>query len=199
MSELIEGDMTQVPLPEGKIGFRPYQTNYSTQPGMKYVYVMHNDVIADTPIIRMHSSCFFGDVLGTTECDCGEQFNRSKEIIRQSNGILFYLDQEGRSHGIMNKVKEINLQHIQGLNTVEASQELNLDVDSRNYQAVADILKRIGKTKVILMTNNPDKVKQLEKYGITVVERMPLIIDRTEANNKYLTTKENVLGHKLSQ
>ncbi len=146
------------------------------------------------PLVRLHSQCLTGDVLGSMRCDCGEQLQQSLEKIAKNNGILLYLPQEGRGIGLGNKVKSYALQD-QGVDTVEANHQLGFQSDARDYCIPAKILKNIGIQHVRLMTNNPHKIAGLEKYGITVTERVPLIVSSNSNNAFYLKTKQEKMGH----
>ena len=148
-------------------------------------------------LVRVHSSCFTGDLLGYTRCDCGEQFDMSMEAILENNGILIYLSQEGRDIGLGNKIKAYALQ-AQGLDTVEANHVLGFKSDERDYAMAAHILKALGIHSVKLLTNNPFKVKGLESYGITVSERVPIEIKSNVNNHEYLLIKKQKLNHLLS-
>lgn len=166
---------------------------------MKYVLAVHSKDISDSPIIRVHSSCLLSETLGSTHCDCADQLHESLNIISQVGGIVFYLDQEGRGHGLLDKVVELELQQTEGLDTVEASEALNLAVDERRFDAIADILKEMGIDEVRILTNNPRKINQLKADGIEVIERVPLEILPNEDNRFYLSTKRSKLGHLLNK
>jgi 3,4-dihydroxy 2-butanone 4-phosphate synthase/GTP cyclohydrolase II len=148
-------------------------------------------------MVRIHSQCFTGDTLFSLRCDCGEQLEKSMEIIsKHGSGILIYLSQEGRGIGLANKIKAYQLQD-QGLDTVEANHALGFSSDGRNYQMAANILKDLGVTKIMLITNNPDKIEQLKNNGITIVKRIPLKITANTVNKGYLLTKKQKMGHLL--
>ncbi len=164
---------------------------------MRYVLVITTKQIPVQPIVRIQSACIFGEVFHTLSCDCGEQLEQSLEMISKQGGILFYLDQEGRGHGIINKTLELELQQKQGLDTVEASEKLKLKPDDRDFTVVADILKAMNIHDIKLLTNNPKKVNEIEANGIKVSERLALEIEPNQANLKYLRTKKLKLGHYL--
>lgn len=151
----------------------------------------------DDILCRIHSECLTGDTFGSLRCDCGKQLESSLEMIAKNGGILLYLSQEGRGIGLLNKLKAYDLQD-KGLDTLEANQALDFAGDLRDYYAGAQILKDIGQTKVNLLTNNPDKVIQLERYGIKVEKRIPLEIKATKFDEKYLQTKKQKMGHLLN-
>ncbi len=148
-------------------------------------------------LVRVHSECFTGDVLGSKRCDCGEQLRRSLElIVREKCGVLLYMRQEGRGIGLLNKLKAYQLQD-QGLDTVEANQRLGFPADLRHYGVGAQILADLGIKKIRLLTNNPKKIVGLEGYGLKVVERVPIQTKVGRHNRKYLQTKKTKLGHLL--
>lgn len=175
-----------------------FETTYPDQPKMNFVLVIHPAHIDKCPIIRIHSSCLYGDTFGSLYCDCREQLESSLEIINKSNGILFYLDQEGRGHGLFDKTREMKLQQLHGLDTVEASVHLDLDVDSRKYDVVVDLLRYMGIFEVNLMTNNPHKISSLVNGGIKV-SQVPLEMSPGQFNRNYQLSKKNKLGHTLSK
>ncbi|MFZ4076777.1 MAG: 3,4-dihydroxy-2-butanone-4-phosphate synthase [Legionellaceae bacterium] len=149
------------------------------------------------PLVRIHSECITGDLFGSTKCDCGDQLERSLDLISAEGGILIYLRQEGRGIGLSNKVKAYALQE-EGLDTVDANVKLGLPVDSRDYAVAFQMLKAMGLSSVRLLTNNPLKVASLEAYGMHVVERVGLEMIPTDENKAYLKTKKEKLGHFLS-
>jgi GTP cyclohydrolase II len=149
------------------------------------------------PLVRVHSQCLTGDVLASLRCDCRAQLELSlKKIGQASSGILLYLPQEGRGIGLMNKLRAYELQD-GGMDTVEANQELGFAADARDYDFSAQILKQLGARKIRLLSNNPEKVRQLEQAGIRVVERVPCQPRVSKTSRAYLQTKKKKMGHIL--
>ena len=149
------------------------------------------------PLVRVHSQCLTGDVLTSQRCDCRAQLELSLEKIgRAPSGILLYLPQEGRGIGLMNKLRAYELQD-GGMDTVEANESLGFAADAREYDFPAKILKKLGATRIRLLSNNPDKVKQLESAGIKVVERVPCQPKISKVSRAYLQTKKHKMGHLL--
>ena len=148
-------------------------------------------------LIRIHSECLFGDILGSYKCDCGQQLENAKQLMKKEEiAILFYLEQEGRGIGIENKVKAYKLQE-QGHDTVDANLLLGLQADMRSYDSVAKIIKQFFKIDSIrLLTNNPDKIDEVQKAGIAI-NQIPLVITPNVHNKKYLITKKSKFGHYL--
>ena len=154
------------------------------------------DVSSDEPILaRIHSECLTGDALFSLRCDCGKQLQAALHAIaREGRGALFYLRQEGRGIGLMNKVKAYHLQD-EGADTVEANEQLGFGADMRDYSILHPMLEHLAIERVRLMTNNPRKVAALQELGVNVVERLPLQVDSNPHNEKYLRTKGAKLGH----
>ena len=149
------------------------------------------------PLVRVHSQCLTGDVLTSLRCDCRAQLELSlKEIGKAGAGILLYLPQEGRGIGLLNKLRAYELQD-QGMDTVEANEKLGFAADSREYEFPARILKKLGASKIRLLSNNPEKVRQLEAAGIEVVERVPCQPRISRISRAYLRTKKKKMGHLL--
>lgn len=160
--------------------------------------LVHGPLNGETiPLVRLHSECLTGDVLGSQRCDCGEQLNASLELIaRAEAGVLLYLRQEGRGIGLANKIRAYALQDA-GLDTVDANLALGLPVDRREYASAAAILRHLGLRRVRLLTNNPLKHAALEQHGLEVVERVPLMVPPNPTNHRYLRTKARRMGHLL--
>jgi len=149
------------------------------------------------PLVRIHSQCLTGDVLASLRCDCRAQLELSlKKIAQAPSGILLYLPQEGRGIGLMNKLRAYELQD-GGMDTVEANEKLGFAADIRDYEFSAQILKQLGATKIRLLSNNPEKVRQLEAAGIRVVERVPCQPRISKISRAYMKTKKSKMGHIL--
>lgn len=149
-------------------------------------------------LARVHSSCVTGDIFGSCRCDCGDQLHVAMSMIeKEGKGVLVYMNQEGRGIGLVNKLKAYKLQE-QGLDTVEANLELGFKMDERDYGIGAQILRDLGVQKMKLMSNNPKKRTGLIGYGLEVVENVPIIISPNPHNEKYLSTKQNKMGHELN-
>jgi 3,4-dihydroxy 2-butanone 4-phosphate synthase/GTP cyclohydrolase II len=147
--------------------------------------------------VRIHSKCLTGDTFASLRCDCRAQLDKALEFLgSQENGVLLYLDQEGRGIGLADKIKAYSLQD-SGMDTVEANLELGFAEDLRDYDAAAEILKAFGIKKIRLLTNNPIKLDDMKKHGIMVEERLSLFGDRNMHNEKYLLAKKEKLGHML--
>jgi 3,4-dihydroxy 2-butanone 4-phosphate synthase/GTP cyclohydrolase II len=151
----------------------------------------------DEPVlVRVHSSCFTGDMLGSLRCDCGEQLHKAMEAVeKEGKGVVLYMNQEGRGIGLLNKLKAYKLQE-QGMDTVEANLHLGFPMDKRDYGIGAQILRYLGISKLRLLSNNPQKRAGLLGYGIEIVETVPIIGTPNPHNEKYLQTKRDKLGHK---
>jgi 3,4-dihydroxy 2-butanone 4-phosphate synthase/GTP cyclohydrolase II len=148
-------------------------------------------------LVRVHSSCFTGDILGSLRCDCGDQLhNAMKMVEEEGTGVILYMNQEGRGIGLLNKLKAYRLQE-QGMDTVEANLHLGFQMDQRDYGVGAQILRYLGITKLKLITNNPKKRVGLIGYGLEIVDNVPIRIDPNPYNEKYLQTKRDKLGHDI--
>lgn len=190
---------SETTLPTRKAGaFRLVVYADSTE-SMLFVALVKGDIRAEEPtLVRLHSQCLTGDVFGSERCDCGEQLDIALKMIDQAGaGVLVYTFDEGRGIGLLNKVRAYVLQD-QGHDTVEANHELGFAADMRDYKAGAHILFDLGVHKARLMTNNPDKVQALARYGLTVTERVAIEVPPRQSNLSYLSTKRAKFGHLLS-
>lgn len=164
-----------------------------------HIVLRHSEMNPDDVVYtRVHSECLTGDVFHSLKCDCGEQLNKSMEIVAEKKGVLVYLRQEGRGIGIINKIKAYRHQQ-EGLDTIEANEALGLESDYRKYDEAAGILNSLNINRIHLITNNPDKIKDLEGHGIEIISRVPVIIPANETSRGYLDTKEKSMGHLLSE
>jgi GTP cyclohydrolase II len=159
------------------------------------VALLMGDVKSAPPLVRIHSQCLTGDVLGSLRCDCGPQLDLALSMIaKEGAGALIYENQEGRGIGLMAKLQAYELQD-QGRDTVEANELLGFKPDYREFVLPAEILKQFGISQVRLLSNNPQKVAAMEQAGITVVERVPCQVEGTRHTAKYLRTKKEKMGH----
>ena len=151
----------------------------------------------NAPLVRLHSECLTGDVLGSLKCDCGPQLHAAIHAMEDTGwGILLYLRQEGRGIGLVNKLRAYALQD-QGFDTVDANTRLGFAVDARDFRVAARMLDLLGQTRIRLLTNNPEKVRVLQAAGIDVVQRVPIALPPNPFNEKYLATKRDRTGHQL--
>jgi len=162
--------------------------------GDKEHLAIFKEPFGNIPLVRVHSECLTGDVLGSLKCDCGEQLEASLKLIAKEGGLVIYHRQEGRNIGLFNKVNAYALQD-KGLDTIEANHQLGFSADERTYDIVVTILKHFGIKKLRLLTNNPKKLEVLE--GFKIVQRVPLIIEPNDKNRDYLKVKKEQMGHLL--
>ena len=173
------------------------------KPGEEAVAIQHGKISRaangkNPPLVRVHSQCLTGDVFTSQRCDCRAQLEYSlRKIAKEPSGLVLYLPQEGRGIGLINKLKAYELQDA-GLDTVEANRQLGFKDDARDYEFAAEALKSLGIRSVRLLSNNPDKVKQLEAGGIRVVQRVPCRPRTSHHSKSYLRTKKEKMGHLLS-
>lgn len=172
-----------------------YEPAVEAQP---YLAIVKGDVCTEEPVlVRMHSSCLTGDIIGSLRCDCGDQLALALQAIEAAGrGVVVYIAQEGRGIGIINKLRAYELQD-QGMDTVEANHALGFKADLRDYGLGAQVLADLGLRKLRLMTNNPSKVAGLQGYGLEIVEHVPLVAQPTKHSARYLETKREKMGHKL--
>ncbi len=165
---------------------------------LDHAVIFMGDLADGKPVLcRIHSECLTGDVFGSMRCDCGFQLAAALGMIaKEGRGALLYMRQEGRGIGLFNKIRAYKLQD-DGLDTVDANLQLGFPADARHYGICANIMKSLGFTKVILMTNNPKKIDSLSRHGIEIVERRSLEYGRNKYNEGYLDTKAERMGHLL--
>ncbi len=186
----------RLPTPYGTFKVIGYENDLDKA---EHIALVYGEIRADKDVlVRMHSKCLTGDVFGSQRCDCGWQLQSAMEIIsREGTGAIVYLDQEGRGIGLLNKLRAYALQD-EGKDTVEANEKLGFAPDLRNYGIGAQILVDLGLGRIRVLTNNPRKLVGLEGYGLTLVDREPLVPVTTDENRDYLETKRDKLGHLLS-
>lgn len=185
-----------LPTKHGEFRIHVYQPVGET---VEHVAIVKGDLKdQERVLVRVHSECLTGDVLGSMRCDCGEQLDAAlKRIAEAGQGVVVYLrGHEGRGIGLANKIKAYQLQD-QGRDTVEANLDLGLPVDIRDYEVAAHVLRHLGVKSIRLMTNNPRKMKKLADYGVLIAERVPMLTAHTPHNIAYLRTKQEKLGHML--
>ena len=193
---LIEvGSEVDMPTEYGHFKLIPFRQKSN---GLEHMALIKGEWQADEPIlVRVHSSCATGDILGSKRCDCGEQLHKAMQMIEsQGKGVLIYMKQEGRGIGLMNKIEAYKLQE-QGMDTVEANVHLGFKPDERDYGCGAQMLRHLGVHKMRLMTNNPTKRVGLEAYGLEIVENVPIEVRPNKYDYRYLKTKKERMGHNL--
>ena len=193
---LIEvGDMVDMPTDYGHFKLIPFRQSSN---GLEHMALIKGEWREDEPVlVRVHSSCATGDILGSKRCDCGEQLHKAMQAIEQEGkGVVIYMQQEGRGIGLMNKIAAYKLQE-QGYDTVDANVHLGFKPDERDYGCGAQMLRHLGVHKMRLLTNNPVKRVGLEAYGLEIVENVPIEITPNEYNLRYLKTKQDRMGHTL--
>ncbi len=190
------GEEVDLPTIYGNFHLVPFR---QTSNGLEHMALVKGEWKEDEPIlVRVHSSCATGDILGSMRCDCGEQLHKAMEMIeKEGKGIVIYMQQEGRGIGLMNKIAAYKLQQEDGLDTVDANVHLGFKPDERDYGCGAQMLRHLGVHKMRLMTNNPTKRVGLEAYGLEIVENVPIEIEPNRYDIKYLRTKRDRMGHDL--
>ena len=185
----------RLPTRHGEFRARAYE---DPDTGAQHLGLIRGVVGSEDPVlVRVHSECLTGDVLGSQRCDCGAQLEAALEQIAEAGrGILLYLRQEGRGIGLFNKIRAYALQD-GGLDTVQANEHLGFPADLRDYAVASQMLSDLGARELRLLTNNPNKLSQLRAHGLKIVERVPLLVHLTPDNGPYLRTKRDKLGHLL--
>jgi 3,4-dihydroxy 2-butanone 4-phosphate synthase/GTP cyclohydrolase II len=184
---------TKLPTRFGQFQLIFYGVKYESQ--NPFVLVMGDVGKVPVPLVRVHSACFTGDVIGSLRCDCGDQLNMALEMIGQAGaGVLVYLPQEGRGIGLIDKIKAYALQD-EGLDTVEANLALGYQADIRDYGVGIQLLKDLGLTRIRLLTNNPKKIHAFSGFDLEVVDQVPIVPPVNEHNARYIATKREKLGH----
>ena len=193
---LIEvGNTVDMPTRYGHFRLVPFRQKSN---GLEHMALIKGEWKEDEPIlVRVHSSCATGDILGSMRCDCGEQLHKAMQIIeKEGRGVVIYMSQEGRGIGLMNKIAAYKLQE-EGYDTVDANIHLGFKPDERDYGCGAQMLRHLGVHKMRLMTNNPTKRVGLAAYGLEIVENVPIEVNPNEFDYKYLKTKKERMGHEL--
>ncbi len=191
-----KGERVKLPTEIGEFEFIPFR---QLNNGLEHAALVKGTWTKDEPVlVRLHSSCFTGDIFGSMRCDCGSQLHKAMALVEEAGkGVVIYLSQEGRGIGLFNKIKAYKLQD-EGMDTVQANLELGFGEDERDYGVGASIMRELGLGKVRLISNNPVKRAGLEGYGIQIVEAIPLEIPSNPYNEFYLKTKADKMGHNLT-
>ncbi|HUX55406.1 MAG TPA: bifunctional 3,4-dihydroxy-2-butanone-4-phosphate synthase/GTP cyclohydrolase II [Bacteroidales bacterium] len=195
-SVIEKGEMVSLPTDKGEFDFIPFR---QISNGLEHAALVKGAWSKEEPVmVRLHSSCFTGDIFGSMRCDCGQQLHKAMAMVEaEGKGVVIYLSQEGRGIGLLNKIKAYKLQD-EGMDTVQANLKLGFGEDERDYGIGASIMRELGLGKVRLISNNPVKRAGLEGYGIKIVETIPLEIESNPHNQFYMETKANKMGHNLS-
>lgn len=194
-TSIVVGEEVDMPTLYGHFHLIPFR---QTSNGLEHIALIKGEWKEDESVlVRVHSSCATGDILGSQRCDCGEQLHKSMQMIeKEGKGVIIYMQQEGRGIGLMNKIAAYKLQE-QGMDTVDANVHLGFKPDERDYGCGAQMLRHLGIHKMRLMTNNPTKRVGLEAYGLEIVENIPIEVSPNKYDVKYLRTKRDRMGHQL--
>jgi 3,4-dihydroxy 2-butanone 4-phosphate synthase/GTP cyclohydrolase II len=185
---------TTVPTTHGPFRMRAYRDRMT---GADHVAIVAGTPQREGTLVRVHSECLTGEAFGSLKCECGPQLDAALDTIQREGGVVVYLrGHEGRGIGLINKLRAYKLQE-EGLDTLDANLALGLPIDARDYGAATAILQDLGIEAVRLLTNNPEKVRQLEEHGIEVEERVPLVVGVGAFNEGYLETKRDRMGHAI--
>lgn len=189
------GEEVDMPTEYGHFRLIPFRQNSN---GLEHMALIKGEWKEDEPVlVRVHSSCMTGDILGSMRCDCGEQLHKAMQAIeKEGKGVVIYMQQEGRGIGLMNKIEAYKLQE-EGYDTVDANVHLGFKADERDYGCGAQMLRHLGIHKMRLLTNNPTKRVGLEAYGLEIVENVPIEVTPNKYNERYLKTKRDRMGHSL--
>ena len=191
-----KGETVKLPTEHGEFEFIPFR---QISNGIEHAALVKGKWTKDEPVlVRLHSSCFTGDIFGSLRCDCGSQLHKAMDMVEtEKKGVVIYLSQEGRGIGLFNKIRAYKLQD-EGMDTVQANLKLGFGEDERDYGVGASIMRALGLGKIRLISNNPVKRAGLEGYGIRIVETVPLQIPSNPYNEFYLKTKADKMGHNLT-
>ena len=194
-TSIVVGEEVDMPTLYGHFHLIPFR---QTSNGLEHIALIKGEWKEDESVlVRVHSSCATGDILGSQRCDCGEQLHKSMQMIeKEGKGVIIYMQQEGRGIGLMNKIAAYKLQE-QGMDTVDANVHLGFKPDERDYGCGAQMLRHLGIHKMRLMTNNPTKRVGLKAYGLEIVENIPIEVSPNKYDVKYLRTKRDRMGHQL--
>ena len=197
-SSIEVGEEVSLPTIYGNFKLIPFR---QTSNGLEHMALIQGEWDPEEPVlVRVHSSCATGDILGSKRCDCGEQLHKAMQMIeKEGKGVLIYMQQEGRGIGLMNKIAAYKLQQEEGLDTVDANVHLGFKPDERDYGCGAQMLRHLGVHKMRLMTNNPTKRVGLEAYGLEIVENVPIEVSPNQYDYRYLRTKKERMGHELKK
>jgi GTP cyclohydrolase II len=194
LSISVEADLPLKQAPESKI----IMFRNSNGKEEHFAIVVGEGLSVKEPLVRLHSQCLTGDVFGSLKCDCGEQLQTALSLMsNEGAGVVLYLAQEGRDIGLLNKIRAYALQDA-GLDTIEANHSLGFDTDERGFSTAVEMLDLLELSHIKLLTNNPDKVKQLSELGITITQRLPLVLPTNPHNENYIKVKKEKTGHLMS-
>lgn len=195
-SHIIKIDSFILPTKFGKFKLVGYEISNDTKEKYAIALIKGNLKGKENVLVRIHSQCLFSEVFGSKTCDCREQLEYSLKLINKKGGVIIYLDQEGRGHGIITKIKEYSYKE-KGYDTYEASIKVGERPDNRNYKYSIQILKNLGVKSIQLLTNNPEKIQALKLSDVKLIKRIPLEVKSNRYNRNYLKTKKEKFAHLL--